>query len=127
MGTSLSARNFEVEARAGVVVICLQGSLDYEETNRAISRAVEAAAKASTTRMLFDLRRADLANYYSYTVRHAEVAPRLGLHTGFTLAFLGAPAAHDVIAFMEMVARNRGWRARAFTRLGEAMKWLADA
>jgi hypothetical protein len=74
--------------------------------------------------VLFDLRQADLANYYSYTVRHGELAPRLGLDTSFVLAFVSRPGAIDVAQFMERVAINRGWRARAFTDLAAAEKWL---
>ena len=123
MGPS-AALKVEIQTRGGIVIVCLSGSLEYEETNQAIAAAVDAAGVGGTSRILFDMRRADLANYYSYTVRHAEVAPQLGLHTGFVLGFVGPRAAQDVLCFMENVARNRGWKARSFTSMVDAFKWL---
>jgi hypothetical protein len=107
-----------------VVVATLHGSLQYEQTNQCIAAAARAARAAGSRSVLFDFRAADLANYYSYTVRHADVAPRLGLDTRFSLAFVGTTHAGEVLRFMEQVARSRGWRARAFHNMARALAWL---
>jgi len=115
---------FDVYVDRGVVVVAHVGNLQFDQTNKAIIAAVEAARNVGSKRVLFDLRRAQLANYYSYSVRHAELAPELGLDTGYKLAVVGAPEAHDILSFMVRVARNRGWRCRCFFDVGRALKWL---
>jgi hypothetical protein len=121
------ASSFDVRLRDGTVVVSVRGALRFDETNRSIAAAVEAARAAQTKKIVFDLRAADCSNYYSYTVRHGELAPTLGLDTSFSLAFVGAPQSADVLAFMELVAHNRGWRSRSFTDIDDAMKWAGDA
>jgi hypothetical protein len=121
----VSSPQFEISVAYGVVVITLHGDLDYEEVNQAIAAGVKTAGASHSLGMLFDLRSADVANYYSYSVRHAETAPQLGLDTSFALAFVGTGESRDVLSFMETVARNRGWRARAFTAMPPALKWLS--
>jgi hypothetical protein len=119
------AGDFRVDVARGVVVVQHTGRLEYADTNKAIAAAVEAAVKAGTKRVLFDLTRADVSNYYSYTVRHAEVAPELGLDTSYRLAFVGNQEAVDTLSFIETVTRNHGWKSRHFLDVDEAMRWLA--
>jgi hypothetical protein len=119
--------NFRIEVTKGVVVVTHTGRLEYADTNKAIAAASEAAVKAGTKQVLFDFRQADIANYYSYAVRHAEFAPDFGLDTTYKIAFLGLPEAIDVLSFMETVAKNHGWQARYFFHFEGALVWLAHA
>jgi hypothetical protein len=130
LGTSIAAAthavaaDFNVSVADDVVIVSHVGRLEYHDTNRSIEAAAQAAAKAGTKLVLFDFTRADLANYYSYAVRHAEFAPELGLDTTYKIAFVGLPAAIDVLEFIQRVTRNRGWRAHYFLSLDEAVDWL---
>jgi hypothetical protein len=117
---------FHIRVESDVVHIVETGTLDFATSNRAVIGAVE-AAKASRTRcLLFDLRAADLSNYYSYIVRHAETAAQTGLDAGYGIAVVGPRDGADVLSFIELVARNRGWRARSFFELEPALEWLAS-
>ena len=124
LGVRAMATEFSVEVRQGVVVVTYVGKLEYAESNKAIAAGAEAAVHAGTRRLLFDVRRADLANYYSHIVRHAEFAPELGLDTAYQLAFVGLPEAAEVLEFAELVTRNRGWNARHFLDFDAALAWL---
>lgn len=121
------ATGFQVSVNEGVVVVTHAGRLEYADTNNAIRAAADAAIEADTKRVLFDLRRADLSNYYSYAVRHAEFAPELGLDKSYTLAFVGDETSVDVLSFMELVTRNRGWQSRYFVDFEGALAWLGEA
>lgn len=119
--------NFHVRVHEGVVVVTHVGNLHFEDTNRSIAAAVEAARTTGSKIVLFNLTGAQLSNYYSYSVRHAELAPKLGLDTTYRIAIVGIAAADDILSFMEMVAQNRGWRAQRFFDIDEAMRWLRQA
>ncbi len=121
------AADYRVYVDAGVVVVEHVGALQFDDTNDAIGKAAEAARDANSKRVLFDLRRAELANYYSYSVRHAEVAPSLGLDTSHKLAFVGERGAADILSFIERVTRNRGWKARCFFDMDQAFEFLQSA
>jgi hypothetical protein len=71
----------------------------------------------------FDFRLADPRGYFAETVRHGEIAGGFGLSIEFRIAFY-SPSHFDAIDFMETVARNRGYTARAFRREEDALKWL---
>jgi hypothetical protein len=116
---------FLVHVDDGVVIVEQIGDLQFDETNKAIAAAVAAARGANSKRVLFDLTRAQLANYYSYTVRHAELAPDLGLDVSYALAFVGRPEADDVLSFIALTTRNRGWKSRYFFDRQAALEWLA--
>ena len=101
--------------------------MDFKDADSAISVAITTARNENAKKLLFDLQRADLANYYSFIVRHAERGLEMGLDATFLVAFVGAREAADVLAFMERVVRNRGWNARQFFSMDEALKWLAES
>jgi hypothetical protein len=73
--------------------------------------------------VLFDFSAGDPRGYFAETVRHAEMAGALGMSRQFRIAFY-SPAQFDAVDFMETVARNRGYEARAFPDEAEALKWL---
>ncbi len=114
-----------VHVHGGVVIMKQAGDPQFEEANRAIAAAVEAARRANTNRILFDLRRVNLANYYSYAVRHAEIGPQLGLDTNLAIALVGERDQADVLSFIERVGQNRGMNVRRFFGMREALQWLA--
>ena len=58
-----------VEVRGDVVVIVRKGVPLFEDTQTAMAAAVAAARDVGTKKLLFDVRLADLANFYSYIVR----------------------------------------------------------
>lgn len=118
------AADFRIHLRSGVVMVVETGQLDYATSRRAIAESIEAAKAAGTKRILFDLRDADLSNYYSYIVRHAETASERGLDASYSMAVVGQRAQADVLSFIDMVARNRGWRLRIFPEVGPALEWL---
>ena len=117
--------SFELWVYDRVVRVRQRGVPDFEETNRSLAGAAELAKASAIHHVLFDLRDADVANYYSYAARHAELAPSLGFDTGFTIAILGRPEAEEVLGFYEKVARSHGWQARAFTDEAAAERWIS--
>lgn len=118
------AGDFRVDLRNDVIVVSHIGRLEYVDTNKAIAAAADAAKTKGTRLVLVDLTRADVANYYSHTVRHAEVAPDLGLDSTYKLAFVGSPEAVDILEFIVRVMSNHGWQARCFFNVDEAVAWL---
>ena len=119
------AARFSIQLHADVVVVHEEGTLEFEETQRALADAIRTARDAGSRKLLFDHRLVDLANYYSHIVRHAEVAPQMGLDSEFRIALVGHPGQEDVMAFSVMVGRNRGWDVRRFFDFDEALQWLA--
>jgi hypothetical protein len=103
-------RESHVDHVGDVVVITHTGAINFDDAHNAIGIGLTSAQKAAGKKLLFDLRFADLSNYYSFIVRHAELAPGMGL---------------DVSSFTERVVRNRGWNARHFFSMDEALEWLA--
>ena len=118
------AGDFRIRVDSGVVFVVENGTLDYATSYRALAAAVEAANAAATPCLLIDVRDADLTNYYSYIVRHAEAAGEFGLDSRFRIAVVGQPGAADVLSFIETVARNRGLKVRCFLDADPALDWL---
>jgi DNA-binding PucR family transcriptional regulator len=118
------AGDFQVDLRQDVVLVTHIGRLEYADTNKAIAAAANAAKDTGTKLILIDLSRADATNYYSYTVRHAEFAPELGLDTTYKLAFVGSREAVDILEFVARVMTNHGWQARCFFTAQEGLDWL---
>jgi hypothetical protein len=118
------AAQFRVELRGDVVVVHEEGTVEFEEKQRAMAAAIRLALDSGSKRMLFDHRRVDIANYYSHIVRHAELAPGLGLDGAFRIAFVGRPGQEDVMAFSVMVGTNRGWDVQHFFDFDRALEWL---
>jgi hypothetical protein len=118
------AGDFRIRVDSGVVFVVESGTLDFSTSYRALASAVEAAKAAATTCLLIDVRDADLTNYYSYIVRHAEAAGEFGLDSRFRIAVLGQAGAADVLSFIETVARNRGLKVRSFLEVEPALDWL---
>jgi hypothetical protein len=101
-------RESHVDHVGDVVVITHTGAINFDDAHNAIGIGLTSAQKAAGKKLLFDLRLADLSNYYSFIVRHAELAPGMGLDASFLVAFVGTREAADVLSFTERVVRNRG-------------------
>jgi hypothetical protein len=121
----LMPAEFHVEVRGDVVVIVRKGAPLFEDTQSAMAAAVAAARDAGTKKILFDVRLADLANFYSYIVRDVNLDPLLGLDTGFRICVVGSREQKDVMSFIVRVREMHGWKAQWFFDMDEALKWLA--
>jgi hypothetical protein len=116
---------FHVELRSDVVVVVRKGAPLFEDTQKAVAAALAAARDAGTKKILFDVRLADLTNFYSYIVRDVNLDPLLGLNTSFRICVVGTREQADVMSFIVHVRQMRGWEAQWFFDMDEALKWLA--
>ena len=119
--------DFHVEVQGDVVVVVRKGAPLFEDTQKAMAAAVAAARDAGTKKILFDVRLADLANFYSYIVRDVNLDPVLGLDTSFRICVVGSRGQADVLAFIVRVRQMHGWEARYFFGMDEALAWLASS
>lgn len=120
------AAEFRVELRGDVVIVVRKGAPVFEDTQSAMAAAVAAAQEAGTKKILFDVRLADLTNFYSYIVRDVNLDPLLGLDTTFRICVVGSRAQADVMSFIVRVRQMRGWEAQWFVDMDEALNWLAS-
>lgn len=120
------AAELHVELRGDVVVVVRKGAPLFEDTQKAMATALAAARDAGTRRILFDVRLADLTNFYSYIVRDVDLDPLLGLDTSFRIGVVGTREQEHVMSFIVRVRQMRGWQARWFFDMDEALKWLAE-
>jgi hypothetical protein len=118
---------FDIEVRDDVVVVLRKGAPVFEDTQKAMAAAVAAARDAGTKKILFDVRLADLANFYSYIVRDVNLDPLLGLDTSFLICVVGMREQVDVMSFIVRVRQMHGWNAQWFVDMDEGMKWLASS
>lgn len=114
---------YELLVEDGYIRVVFRGTQDFATTNRAIADAARMAREKGLRAVMFDFTHADAKRYFTETVRHGEVAAELGFTTDLRTAFY-RPTDFDVIDFMETVARNRGYDARAFTSEEQAVRWL---
>lgn len=121
------AAKFHVEIRGDVAVLVQEGAPVFEETTKALAAVVEAAVKIGSNKIIVDARLSDLANYYSYVVRHAEVLSAMGFDTKFRSAIVGLPEQAFVMDFIVDVGRNRGWKVQRFYDMDQALQWLIQA
>jgi hypothetical protein len=118
---------FDVQVQGDVVVVVRKGAPQFEDTQEAMAAAVAAARDAGTNKILFDVRLADLANFYSYIVRDVKLDPLLGLDTNFRIGVVGMREQVDVMSFIVRVRQMHGWKAESFVDMHEALKWLENS
>ena len=121
----MAAAKFHVEVRGDVAVLVQQGAPLFHETTESLAAVVEAAAKIGSHKIIVDARLSDLANYYSYVVRHAEVLSVMGFDSKFRSAIVGLPDQAFVMDFIVAVGQNRGWTVQRFYDMDAALQWLA--
>jgi hypothetical protein len=123
----MAAAKFHVEVRGDVAVLVQQGAPLFHETTESLAAVVETAAKIGSNKIVIDARLSDLANYYSYVVRHAEVLSAMGFDAKFQSAIVGLPQQAFVMDFIVAVGQNRGWKVQRFFDMEEALQWLTRA
>jgi len=117
------AGEFELQVQGDVVVVMERGVPSFEDANKALAAAIN-KAQGKGRKILFDHRLVDLSNYYGFIVRHAEMAPEMGLDHTLRIAHLGNRSQDDVLSYMVEVGRNRNWNTQRFFDLAEALRWL---
>jgi hypothetical protein len=126
MAGNLMRAEFDVELRGDVVAVVRKGAPLFEDTQKAVAAAVAAAREVGSKKILFDVRLADLTNFYSYIVRDVDLDPLLGLDTDFSICVVGSREQVEVMSFIVRVRQTRGWEAKWFFDMDEALKWLAE-
>ena len=117
---------YVVQVADGVLRVVFRGRQDFETTENAIAEGARLLRDKNLGSVLFDFDAADASGYFAETVRHAEGAEKLGLAHELRLAFCSARDL-EAMEFMATVAANRGYRARAFRREKDALRWLKAA
>jgi hypothetical protein len=125
--TFMAAAKFRVEIRGDVAVLVQEGSPLFDETTKSLAAVIATASKIGSKKIIVDARLSDLANYYSYVVRHAELIPLMGFDSSFRSAIVGLPEQVHVMDFIVSVGQNRGWTVRRFYDIDEALQWLASS
>jgi hypothetical protein len=113
----------QVSLREGVVWVVLRGEIAFQDSMRSMKAAAEAARLHRTDRLLYDIRDSHHAEFHASTLESARMAPDLGLNTALRCAVLGAEG-DPRLPFIEDVAANRGFKARAFTDEAQALAWV---
>jgi hypothetical protein len=124
-GLHAMASKFRVEVRGDVAVLIQEGAPVFDETTQALAAVIETAMEIGSKKIIIDARLSDLANYYAFVVRHAELIPRMGFDSSFRSAIVGSREQLFVMEFIVTVGQNRGWNVRRFVDIDEALKWLA--
>ena len=120
------AARFRVDVRGDVAVLVQEGAPLFDETTQSLSAVIAAAIKIGSRKIIIDARLSDLANYYAFVVRHAELLPLIGFDSTFRSAIVGLPEQVFVMDFIVTVGGNRGWTVRRFFDIDDALEWLAS-
>jgi hypothetical protein len=123
----VATAKFRVDVRGDVAVLVQEGAPVFEETTESLLAVIGTALKIGSKKIIIDARLSDLANYYSYVVRHAELIASIGFDSSFRSAIVGLPEQVYVMDFIVSVGQNRGWAVRRFFDIEEALQWLADS
>jgi hypothetical protein len=126
-GAVMAAAKFHVEVRGDVAVLVQEGAPLFEETSKSLAAVIATALQIGSKKIVVDARLSDLANYYNFVVRHAELIPLLGFDSTFRSAIVGLPGQVYVMDFIVSVGQNRGWNVRRFFDIDEALEWLASS
>ena len=123
----LMPTELHVEVRGDVVIMVRKGAPLFDDTQDGMAAAVAAARDVGTTKILFDVRLADLTNLYSYIVRAVNLDPLREQATSFRICLVGLREQADVMSFIVRVREMHGWKFQWFLDMGEALKWLASS
>jgi hypothetical protein len=119
----MSSSSYDLRVEDGFIRVTYHGRQDFAITNNSIADAARLAKQAGITSVMFDFTSADPRGYLAETIKHGETAIEQGMSVEFRIAFY-SPTHFDAVDFMETVARNRGYTARAFSDADAAVKWL---
>jgi hypothetical protein len=89
----MAASRFRVDVRGDVAVLVQEGAPLFDETTKALGAVIATALQIGSKKIIVDARLSDLANYYAYVVRHAELLPLIGFDSSFRSAIVGVPRA----------------------------------
>ncbi|MDX1699883.1 MAG: hypothetical protein R3250_04650 [Melioribacteraceae bacterium] len=116
-----------------ILTAILTGEYSPDSAKENFTQILNAAAENKTEKVVIDTTgiseiTTSLLNAFDYG---KFVASEFLEHIkkGFTsikFAYLYIPQNEDVLKFGETVAQNRGMRAKAFTDMNEAVKWLKE-
>ena len=114
----------QVALRDNIVWVELRGEISFNDSVRAMKAASEAARRHATDRLVFDIRGTHHPEFHAVTLESARMAPDIGLNTALRCAVLGDEKDRQRLTFIEDVAANRGFKARAFTDEQQALAWV---
>ena len=123
----MATAKFRVDVRGDVAVLVQEGAHLFEETTESLLAVIAASLKIGSKKIIVDARLSDLANYYSYVVRHAELIASIGFDRSFRSAIVGLPEQVYVMDYIVSVGQNRGWTVRRFFDIEEALQWLGGS
>lgn len=123
MTPARDAGRVETALRDGVVWVRLDGVVLLPTATAAMKAAAEAARGHGTDRVVFDIREGTYPDYHVSTLESARLAADLGLNPALRIAILGLPG-DPKLHFIEDVAGNRGFGAKAFTDEADALAWV---
>ena len=125
MTTAPKPADIRITTEAGIIRVVYRGRVEFDLTTNMLREVAEIAAKDNTRLLLIDIRDADYKLYHLETLEHAQQGRSLGIDSTFRIAFLGAEN-EGMLAFVENVAVNGGYRSKAFTAEPEALAWLGS-
>jgi hypothetical protein len=123
----VATAKFRVDVLGDVAVLVQEGAPLFEETTESLLAVIGASLKIGSKKIIVDARLSDLANYYSYVVRHAELIASIGFDRSFRSAIVGLPEQVYVMDYIVSVGQNRGWTVRRFFDIEEALQWLGGS
>jgi len=125
MTTAPKPADIRITTEAGIIRVVYRGRVEFDLTTNMLREVAKVAARDNTRLLLIDVRDADYKLYHLETLEHAQQGRSLGIDSTFRIAFLGAEN-EGMLAFVENVAVNGGYRSKAFTAEPEALAWLGS-
>jgi hypothetical protein len=113
----------DTSVRDGVVWIRVEGKAQFQTALAAMKSAAQQARSSGSDRLVFDIRAAIHSDYHVTTLESARRAADLGLGPALRIAILGLEG-DPQLKFIEDVAANRGFQARAFSDEAAALTWV---
>jgi hypothetical protein len=113
----------ETSVRDGVVWIRVEGKALFQTALAAMKAAAGEARGSGSDRLVFDIRAAIHPDYHVTTLESARRAADFGLGPALRIAILGIEG-DPQLKFIEDVAANRGFQARAFSDEAKALAWV---
>lgn len=120
------APDIRITFELGIIRVAYRGEAQFDLTTQMMRDVARIAAENKSKLLLFDIREAEDRNYHTDAIRHTQQAPALGIDQTFRIVFLGSKNL-EMLRYIEDVAVNRGFRAKAFTDEREAVAWLQAA
>ena len=114
-----------ISVKQGVIRAVYSGDADFGVTTEMLRKVARISSESQSKLLLLDIREVEDRQYHVDAIRHAEQAPELGIDQTFRIALLRSRN-DPMLQYIETVAINRGFRAKAFTDESEALAWLKN-